>query len=277
MTAINADDQAKNLRDFFAQGINSVTRERIFFSRLSFDLKIAAARAGYHLHLYEPDVDRDGFDIAMEDGDDGIGWFQTKAVLRSAATSKWTTTIRFIRPQHTFADAFRFGPVECGRGGGIILIEIDDTAASGNVKYSYTDFRILTALAERYLVETRPRGRGRPPTSAQVAAEAVVKAIRAGQPSDPLDIPRAAFVELMAADGLLALMGLRSSCAFGAFSIHQAYNAHVNINKAGKGVVSDEESIQALGNLHWHMKDLSKLLGGNASLKPFTFEPINKS
>ncbi len=45
------------------------TRERIFFNRLSFDLMIAAARVGYHLHIYEPNVDRDGFDIIVEDED----------------------------------------------------------------------------------------------------------------------------------------------------------------------------------------------------------------
>lgn len=269
MTVINAADQAKNLREFFAQGINSVTRERIFFNRLSFDLKIAAARAGYHLHLYEPDVDRDGFDIVIEDDDNGIGWFQTKAVLRSAATAKWTTSIRFIRPLHAFGDAFGFDPVECGRGGGVILIEIDDATTSGSVIYSYTDFRIITALAERYLVEARIRGRGRPPTAAQAAAETLVKAIREGQPSDALEIPRAAFVELTAPDGLLALMGLRSSKDFGAFSIHQAYSEQVNINKAGEGVASDDRAIQALGNLHWHMRSLSNLLGGAAMLRPF--------
>lgn len=50
MTAAKADD---NLKKFFRESVNTTTRERIFFSRLSFDLKIAAARAGYHLHLYE--------------------------------------------------------------------------------------------------------------------------------------------------------------------------------------------------------------------------------
>lgn len=75
-------DNAANLRSFFAAPDNSVTRERIFFSRLSFDLKIAAARADYHLHLYEPDVDRDGFDIIVED-EDGVGWYQTRLILDS--------------------------------------------------------------------------------------------------------------------------------------------------------------------------------------------------
>lgn len=263
--------QAKNLREFFAHGINSVTRERIFFNRLSFDLKIAAARAGYHLHLYEPDVDRDGFDIVMEDGDNGIGWFQMKAVLLSSATSTWETTIGFIRPPHTLGEAFRFAPAECGRGGGVILIEIDDSTASGSVKYYYTDFRILTALAERYLVETRTRRRGRPRKGAQKVAETLVNAIRKGRLSDSLDIPRAAFLELKAADGLLALMGFRSSEDFGVFSIHQAFSENVEIDGTGLGVIRNGGSLQALGNLNLHMKNLAELLGGVVSLQPFTF------
>ncbi|MCA3365205.1 MAG: hypothetical protein INF79_06260 [Roseomonas sp.] len=273
MTALNTDEQAENLRKFFADGTNSVTRERIFFNRLSFDLKIAAARAGYHLHLYEPDVDRDGFDIVMEDGDHGIGWFQTKAVLSSAATSTWKTNIDFIRPPHTFGDAFDFEPVECGRGGGVILIEIDDTTSSGSVKYYYTDFRILIALAERYLVEMPIRRRGRPSKKVQQAAETLVKAIRLRPRSDPLDLPRAAFVELMSADGLLALMGLRNSEDFGAYSVHQAYSDRVAISDKGVGVANNHRSISALSALHWHMEKLAKLLDGKVVLKPFTFQP----
>ena len=252
-----------------------MTRERIFFNRMSFDLKIASASPATTCTCYEPDVDRDGFDIVVEDQENGIGWFQIKAVLRSAATAKWTTTIGFMRPPHTLGEAFQFAPVECGRGGGVILIEIDDTTANGDVIYSYTDFRILTALAERYLGRIRIKVPGRPRTAAQSAAKAVLKAIRAGKSSDSLEIPGAAFVELKAPDGLLALMALQNSEEFGAFSIHQAYSEQVEIDQKGEGVVSDDRSIQALGNLHWHMEKLSELLGGATTLKPFTWKSSN--
>jgi hypothetical protein len=72
---------------------------------------MAAARAGYHLHLYEPDVDRDGFGIVAED-EDTVGWYQTKAVLSSAGTAEWKISVGFLRPSQNFAEAYRFDPPE---------------------------------------------------------------------------------------------------------------------------------------------------------------------
>lgn len=219
VSTLTEQQQAANLRAFFAEGVNSVTRERIFFNRLAFDLKIAAARAGYHLHLYEPDVDRDGFDIVVEDQHDGIAWFQLKAVLRSAGTGGWETTVGFLRSHIDIGDQLGFDPAECGRGGGVILIEIDDTTDGGDVIYSYTDFRFLAALAERYLVEDVPPGKrkqGRPKTTRQAAAASVVKAIRTGRRAATVMIPRAAFVEvrtprrIAGADGADQPRGLRA-------------------------------------------------------------------
>jgi hypothetical protein len=56
-------------RSFLEAKVNSVSRERIFHNKLFFDLKLAAARAGYHLSVFEPEVDRDAFDVFLDDGD----------------------------------------------------------------------------------------------------------------------------------------------------------------------------------------------------------------
>lgn len=267
-------DRAANLRRFFAEPVNTVTRERIFFNRLSFDLKIAAARAGYHLHLYEPDVDRDGFDIVVEDQEGFVGWFQLKAVLRSAATASWETTAGFIRPQVELGDMLGLAPVECGRGGGVILIEIDDGTDKGDVVYSYTDFAILTAFAERYLLE-RPaegkRGRGRPPTTRQVAASTVLASIAKGTRDDTISLPRAAFVELASPDALLPVMGLWNNSDFARYGILQAYAAGVEVGGDGQGVVRDGESLVALGNLRHHVRGLVDVLGEAAGLRAMDF------
>lgn len=275
MTKLSQSQQAANLRKFFAHGVNSVTRERIFFNRLAFDLKIAAAQADYHLHLYEPDVDRDGFDIVVEDQDEGMGWFQLKAVLRSAATSSWGTSVGFLRPPISIGEKLRFDPVECGRGGGMILIEIDDTTPNGDVVYSYTDYRVLTILAERYLVndlaKSKAKGRGRRPTPRDVAAAAVIARIRSGARDDILHIPRKAFLELNRPDALLALMALRSSAEYAPFSVQNAYYDGVEIDANGLGVVRGDQSLQPLGNLYYHMQALSQLLSSNEHLKAFEF------
>jgi hypothetical protein len=272
MTSI--DQRAVNLRAFFAEGVNSVTRERIFFNRLSFDLKIAAARAGYHLHLYEPDVDRDGFDIVVEDQEGFVGWFQLKAVLRSAETSSWDTTAGFILPHFDIGEELGFAPVECGRGGGVILIEIDDSTANGDVVYSYTDFRVLTALAERYLLEKvgkKENVRGRPPLTRQSMASSAISRIRNGKRGDAISLPRKAFVELASPDALLSVMGLWSDGDFAPYSIQQAYAARVEIDPDGQGMVLGGESMIALSNLRYHMRALVGLLGEDAGLRAMDF------
>ena len=57
------------LKQFLNAPINSKTRERIFFNRLYFDIKLAAARRGYSLTVFEPEVDREGFDVVLDDAD----------------------------------------------------------------------------------------------------------------------------------------------------------------------------------------------------------------
>lgn len=64
-----AKSENKALQAFLKAKVNSVSRERIFHNKLFFDLKLAAARARYHLSIFEPEVDRDAFDIFLDDGD----------------------------------------------------------------------------------------------------------------------------------------------------------------------------------------------------------------
>lgn len=271
MTKISPAQQAENLRRFFNSSVNTVTRERIFFDRLSFDLKIAAARADYHLHIYEPDVDRDGFDIVVEDQENGLGWFQLKAVLRSGSTSYWETTANFLRPSYDVGEAMSVEPMGCGRGGGVILIEIDDATATGDVTYSYTDFRIMTALAECYMVEATPPkgGKGRPKKLRADAARDILAAVLTGARSDAIHLPRAVFVEAKSPDALLALMGLMNTEEYGAFAVQQAYGK-VHVDRTGEGRV-DDYSINTLGILRSHMTSLVAILSDREDLKPLTF------
>lgn len=107
--------------------------------------------------------------------------------------------------------------------------------------------------------------RGRPPTTPQIAAEAAVNR------GNNLSLPRAAFVELKSADGLLALMALRSGEYFAPFSVHQAFGARVQVDNTGEGIVRDDESIEKFGVLRCHMQALEKLLSPRSELKSFNF------
>ena len=60
---------SNNLESFLFKEKNSRTKESLVNYRLFYDLKLAAALDGYDLSLYTPDVDRDGFDIIIDDHD----------------------------------------------------------------------------------------------------------------------------------------------------------------------------------------------------------------
>jgi hypothetical protein len=245
-------DKAENLRAFFADDANSVTRERIFFNRLSFDLKIAAARAGYHLHLYEPDVDRDGFDIVAEDGD-SVFWYQTKAVLSDAKTTEWEISAGFLRPAMYCAEQYRFDPVEAGRGGGVILIEISSKSSEGLVTYRYTDFHILAAIAEGFLNERPYKGPGRPAKPARKAANDVISKLRTAKWKSKIKLTKQLFVMVDTPDHLLGLMGLQCGAVIGKFAIHCAYRT---VEVSANGSASAGSPRQQTDRLRTHMKQI---------------------
>lgn len=265
-------DKNKNLRDFFAAPVNQTTRERIFFSRLSFDLKIAAARSGYHLHLYEPDVDRDGFDIVVED-EDVSRWFQTKAVLASAATASWDINAGLLWPTVDVGKKYFRDPVECGRGGGVILIEIDDTVHAGNVAYSYTDYDIITAIAEGFLTEqiAVKMGPGRPYKPARPEATQTLKLIHASDRDKKVCVSRKLFVEMSSADALLAAMGMRTDDNYGIYTIRDSFQ-RVVIDDAGNSAVNTDLGL--ISALDHHMATLAGYQPMATAAKPARFKPF---
>jgi hypothetical protein len=221
------------LRKFISASLNQTTRERIFFNRLAFDLKIAAARVGYHMHLYEPDVDRDGFDIIVEDGET-TRYLQLKAVLSSADKNDWDIVIDLLRPRPETVQLYGKAPVEGGRGGGVILIEINDEDEDGNVTYSYTDFDMIAAIAQGYLVETKPSSE---PTMRVVegykaSAQRKLDAMWDQSRNKRVKLNLRHFVRLKDANALLEVIGLRSKGYFNTTYLREAYGLY-NISSEG--------------------------------------------
>lgn len=246
-----AGDSKDNLEAFFKAPVNTTTRERIFFSRLSFDLKIAAARAGYHLHLYEPDVDRDGFDIVLED-EDTTRQVQTKAVLSSVGTSGWDITAGLLRASVEDQDVYQIAPVEAGRGGAVVLIEIDASDQQGKVTYSYTDYEILTAIAEGYLQATPPPPRPGPkPASAREEAQSVLQQLWRVERNSKVTLSRRLFVRLTNPDQLLGMIGMRSNWAgFGRFAVRDAISNRIEVDETGKLKAGSKIEIAAIVRHH---------------------------
>lgn len=237
---------SKNLANFFRAAANTTTRERIFFNRLSFDLKIAAARAGYHLHLYEPDVDRDGFDIVVEDSNT-TRQIQTKAVLSGVGTNSWKITAGLLRASSLDSDTYGRNLVECGRAGAIVLIEIDASAEKGQVVYSYTDYDVLIAIANGYLFETRTSKRGRAALPARKEAAKALKEVWDVERNEKVSLSRRLFVRLADPDQLLGLIGMASNWdGFDRYYVKKAFVEGVEIDDTGKLTSPTNDTVAAL-------------------------------
>ncbi len=198
----------ERLHKFLEKSSNSVSRERLFFHRLYFDLKVAAARAGYALTLFEPDVDRQGFDIVLG-GQDHDRRFQLKTVLKCAATHSWETTKVFMRPEPLYNKhlGFESSGEGIGFGGGLIVIEVDDTKIDCPVRYLYTDIFVIMALHHGLVFHVDNRVRQR----RQKQADAYVRALRRGRGDEKLAIAEGLLVPVKSPDHLLAIVGFFSS------------------------------------------------------------------
>ena len=199
------------LTKFLNAPVNSKTRERIFFNRLYFDIKLAAARRGYSLTVFEPEVDREGFDVVLDDADTRRH-LQLKSATVSAGTKKWTTTPRLLRPELIEIERMHFesSPHGEGLGGGVILILIDDEKAECPVKYFFTDLYIVAALSAGLMTQVGTRGNGVKQLRRDQARRVLDQLYEERDHNAELVLPRAVFLELKSPDCLLAIAGLHS-------------------------------------------------------------------
>lgn len=198
-----------DLITFLNNPVNSVTRERLFYNRLYYDLKLAAAHRGYALTIYEPEVDRDGFDVVLDDGD-LTRFVQLKTVLTSSATTTWEISKRFLRPEPVLAETQGIEPAESGKGGAVVLIEIDATLPEPTLNYRVTDFSIL-----RILSTVLGRSIGKPPGTAILGSRRTVAraswiALQRDISTPKLKLNKSSFLKAKGPAGLLSLLGLHS-------------------------------------------------------------------
>ena len=200
------------IADFFKEKENSVTREKLFLNKIMFDLKLAAAHAEVPLQIFTPDVDRDGYDIIVDDAD-AERRFQLKSVLASSTTASWDIYKRLLRPTvyNVHALGFAMSPEGVGIEGGVILIHIDDGNPDCPVVYSYTDVFILTAMANGLLVPSQVNRTNQ--------AHSVLAGLHEGSGRDSIRLPKGIFVKLRSPSALLSIGGFHNSensyCWFG--------------------------------------------------------------
>ncbi len=206
---------SSQLEKFLLADVNSRTKESLINYKLFYDLKLSAALDGYDLSLYTPDVDRDGFDIILDDRD-SVRKIQLKTVLitnkkdkRAATTSSWDIHKAILRPDMEFCSrlGFESSPFGVGVQGGVILILIDVSESGLSISYAYTDIFVITAL-HLGLVHKTPKIR-------KNVFENFYAGVKEGISSEKIAVPRSLFVDAVSPEHLLGLMSLHNRIGYG--------------------------------------------------------------
>ncbi|MES9970301.1 MAG: hypothetical protein ABW092_09720 [Candidatus Thiodiazotropha sp.] len=199
------------LKKYLSEKKNFHARESIFMSRLSYDLKLAAAKRDYYLKTYFEDVDHDGFDVIFDD-DDSIVKIQVKTLLDGSSdqddtsTNNWEIHKCILRPQIHLLDklGFESSPEGEGVGGGFIRMDLSvDDDDNVNVRYHYTDLFVLLAYDLGIL-----------PYSRRKTLDEKLRDLQCGTSHEKIGIPKGLIVQAKSPEALLALMGIHSNESF---------------------------------------------------------------
>jgi hypothetical protein len=202
------------LEEYLFDSNNSHAKESLINNKLIFDLKLAAARRGYFLNIYTPEVDKDGFDIIFDD-QDLLTKVQLKTVMAKAKTNSWDIHKTLLRPDPYICEQLGFEPSPSGSGcqGGVILIEIEDSDENNfQVRYYYTDIIILCGLRDEIIkVIDKPSDK---------ALRTFIKNVNDGTSHERITIYKNVFLEAKTPASLLALMGMHNTENTGVFRFH---------------------------------------------------------
>jgi len=188
---------------FFKDSRNSVSREKILNLKLIYDLKVAAAIRNYDLRVFIPDVDREGYDLILDDGDD-IRKYQIKSIV-SAKTSSWDINKNLFRLPYYMIEKFNLtqSPETSGIGGGFVLIQADIRDSDIIFTYFYTDIYLILAMKYGLLKKSRL-------PSLNDVNKLLFSNIFSGRGKDKVKLTKSFLVKAKGKEELLALMGMHS-------------------------------------------------------------------
>jgi len=167
------------------------------------DMTLAAFCRNYDLSIYQPEVDREGFDLIIDDYDN-IKHLQIKTVLSASSTKNWKLMKRLLRPSILDSEnlGFEYNPTEIGLGGGLILIELEIFNTEVALKYYFIDLFILTAY--RLGLTNRINKRITDTTYK------IINKLKVGDHTEKVAVPKSVLVEAKGPEELLALIGVHS-------------------------------------------------------------------
>jgi hypothetical protein len=188
---------------FFNQPRNSRTREALFNYKFFYDLKLAAAKNESDVQVYIPEIDREGYDVILDDGDK-MKVFQLKTVLKTSPARTWRVQKQLLRPDSDSALAFGYerDPEHVGLQGGFVLAKIEATEDSIiQMEYLYTDICVLMAFKLGIL-------------SCMNSNEDIInRAIRElfiGGRNERIVVPKSLMVNVQSAENILAISDMQS-------------------------------------------------------------------
>jgi len=197
------------LENFFTEPVNMTSREVLFYHKIGYDLKLAAARRNYDLQIFTPGADRDGYDIVLDDKDT-LKKIQLKSSFQSVVESKKKSKTfkihrNILRPDlYTYEKlGFESDPQGTGCGGGVILIDISMEKDIPLITYFYTDIFIIVGMDEKIIRKKKDNPR-------RSTLDTFYKEIRKGRSHDKINVSKSMFLKCKSPDHLLALMEFHS-------------------------------------------------------------------
>lgn len=185
---------------------NSVFKEKLVNYRFFYEVKLASARIQNDIRIYIPEIDKDGYDIVLDDGDT-IMPFQLKATNNSSKTSKWEVQKNLLRPNPLNCTLLGYeqSPEGDGTEGGFILVSISvNTDTIQSFDYYYTDAYILKAFELGILRYNR--------NSYEKKIELLIGQLQKGNRREKVVLTKSNLVKVKSVDHLLALADIPSIC-----------------------------------------------------------------
>ena len=181
---------------------NTVLREKLVNYRLFYEVKLSSSKIGNDIQISLPEIDKDGYDIVLDDGE-RLKVLQLKTRLKKSKTNLWNVQKQLLRPKYENLTLLGFEAIgqNLGFEGGIVLIEIDaDEKSINNFSYYYCDIYILRAI-ELGLISVKSK-------SCFLSVSKVIKNLKSDgkfNRHEKISIPFSGFVKAKDVDSLLAL------------------------------------------------------------------------
>jgi hypothetical protein len=192
-----------SLLTFLQDPRNSQVRESLINNHFYYNIKLAGAKGEVDLQLFRPEVDKEGYDLIINDGDK-ISMLQLKTKCESSATDDWDIQKQLLRPGMYNARILGFeeSPEGVGYEGSFILIVFNIQNSDLIFQYYYTDIFILKAIEEKIIKLDNDR-----------KYQSVLNAINdlsRGSRYDKVNIKLSSLIKISDVSSLLALSDINS-------------------------------------------------------------------